>query len=213
MNELKVVPHPDPAKRMYKTKEDQMDERGRVLLNDKGEVLRPRGTDMFRYLVIGKPEALEAFKVGYAQYYREETEGEYAGQPFMNSQEMFDEPRNILFRFDGTPFIEEDMDDVERRQLLKKAAKFGKEVTSNMAQEITNDLMASLRTKRARRSSAISADDLVKREPATPAAPQATDPKVGNKLNDLDNEGGSTHDDDEPLIPETSGSNIEREGP
>jgi len=167
MGTLRVVPHPDKEKRMYLTKEDRMSENG---------TLRRKGTRMYRLLVKGTPEELDRFKTGMGQYYLEEGDGDYIGQPIMNTQEQITEPRAIHFTREGRPFIEEDQTLVNLQGALKKASRLGLGVVNHMEKGIADILLAGIQTPQVTSTGSSSRGDSA---PATP-----TQEKIGDVIDE-----------------------------
>jgi hypothetical protein len=51
---LRVIPHPVKSMRAYRTKKDKFVE---------GRLVRPKGTIMYRYLVMGTPDELRTYRL------------------------------------------------------------------------------------------------------------------------------------------------------
>lgn len=114
---LRIVPHPDPAQRVYRSKEKR---------NDAGVVVRKAGTFMFRYIVQGTEQELARFKVAYENYLVQDVEptvvdritGEtrenpYYGSLYMSSQMQYHTPRNLIITREGKVAIQEDQWDID----------------------------------------------------------------------------------------------------
>lgn len=145
---LRIVPHPDARQRMFKSGQKT---------NAQGVITRPAGTPMFRYVVEGGAQELAAFKVAAGKYLIQDenptitdpftgevTENPYFGFMYMNSQQQFFGPRNLLITRDGRVAIEDDPFEIRLQTTLKKASSFGKLVENHAAQNVANILFADL---------------------------------------------------------------------
>jgi hypothetical protein len=145
---LRIVPHPDARQRMFKSKQ---------VTNAQGLITRPAGTPMFRYVVEGGAQELAAFRVAAGQYLIQDenptitdpitgevTENPCFGFMYMNSQQQFFTPRNLIITRDGRVAIEDDPFEIRLQTTLKKASAFGKLVENQAAQHVANILFADL---------------------------------------------------------------------
>lgn len=138
---LRIVPHPDVDQRTFLTTEPRY--------NDKGVLVRPAGTRMFRHLVTGTPEELAKYKIARGEFYIEDTDptSEWFGTPLYNSQDMYERPMRLVFTRRGTVAIAADEETIRLEQSLKRAQKFGAGVTAHVEQMVAQMLMADLQRK------------------------------------------------------------------
>lgn len=181
MSTLRIKPHPEKNKREYRTVKDVLSEDGKT-------ITRPRGTVMYRGLVTGTPEELARFKAGYGEFYREESDGPYIGQPLMNTQSPLTESREILFRLDGSPFIEADKAVTAINQAMTTAKGMPDIIQNHIAKNLADMFTAGVNLGRRVES------DSSSREITT----DENQPPAQRNLNDVinENESGDKTDDE-----------------
>lgn len=135
---LRIVPHPDPEQRTYRTTKDRV--------NDLGVVTRKAGTIMHRYIVQGTPDELSRYKVARGIYYLEDSDpaSPQYGMPIFTSQELFLKPTKIIITRSGGVAIPEDEFDIRLMSMLKRASKFGQEAVRDTQKAIVDIMIADL---------------------------------------------------------------------
>ena len=176
---LRIIPHPDPAQRMFRSKE---------VRNEQGVVVRKAGTFMFRYVVQGTEQELAAFKVAAGQYLIQDdnptvknpitgevTENPYFGCLYMNSQTQFLSPRNLIITQKGTVAIQEDQWDIDILQKHKYFAdKLGAKAADTYAEKLIEAEVAE--QMRNRRRGTASAEPTVNQEQPVAEQTPVSDP-------------------------------------
>jgi hypothetical protein len=163
---MKLIPHPEVSKRTYRTTKA-------VFGGPGGAISRPVGTLMHRYLVIGTPEELEKYKTARGQYYLEEQEGAYVGQPIQNSREYYEGPMELVFTRGGegrAPGVAVSVSHlhVQLHGAIRTAEQFGSGVMEHVNKNVANILMQNI----------FGATQSATAIPTTAQAPQAPEPIV-----------------------------------
>lgn len=134
---IRIIPHPDKTKRVFKTKTDKK--------NDEGVVVRKSGTRMYRYLVVGSPEALKEYRLARGVYYREIDKGEYKGQPLWNDQRRFTKPMDLYITEDGLNVgVAEDDLKLAMLSKMQEAKEFGVEFEKAIASRLADIFVSEL---------------------------------------------------------------------
>lgn len=178
---LRIIPHPVKSQRVYRTKKDKFVD---------GRLVRPRGTIMYRYLVMGTPDELRSFRLVRGQYYIEAKDGDFAGTPIWSDQRRFNRPMDLVITADGANVIvAEDDFKLAIIDKMKQAKDFGSVMEAAIAQRLADvyvsDLMA-------------------------PIGPSTEAPKVAkNTSNDQDlDENDIPEEDDDDVLAENDPLNI-----
>jgi hypothetical protein len=165
---LRIVPHPDPSQRTYRTTKDRV--------NESGQITRKAGTIMHRYIVQGTPDELSRYKVARGIYYLEDTDpaSPQYGMPIFTSQEQFLQPKKIVITRSGGVAIPDDEFDIRLISTLKKASKFGTGVVRHAEGKIADILFADLMRQPV-------TTDTVNEQPA-PQQPVAESPRIDEEI-------------------------------
>lgn len=127
---LRIIPHPEKSMRVYRTKTDKIVE---------GVVVRKRGTIMYRYLVVGRPDEIRAFRLARGEYYREIDKGNYTGYPLWSDQRRFNKPMDLVIVADGSNVVVAE-DDLKLSIIdkMKQAKDFGPVMEMAIAQRLAD---------------------------------------------------------------------------
>lgn len=148
---LRIVPHPAEGMQSFITTEN--------VVNEQGIVVRPKGTRMFRYLVMGTAEELLRYKTARGKYYLQDTEptrldahgnevaNEYLGSVIYNSREQYLSSRALIFTRKGAVRVADDPFDIRLESTLKKAERFGAGVLRQAEAKVADILFAELEGK------------------------------------------------------------------
>lgn len=145
---LRIVPHPDPNRRTWKSAEKR---------NEQGVITRKAGTQMFTYLVQGTDEEIARFRLAKGRYlvqdtdktvldaYGREVTNPYYGSYIVNSQDEFTKPRGLVFtRATATKparvVVTDDPFEIRLSSFMRKASKFGAAVEQQAASKVTEAL-------------------------------------------------------------------------
>ena len=127
---LRIIPHPQKSMRVYRTKTDKIVE---------GKIVRPRGTIMYRYLVVGRPDEIRAYRLARGEYYREIDKGDYAGYPLWSDQKRFNKPMDLVIVADGSNVVvAEDDFKLAIIDKMKQAKDFGPAMEMAIAQRLAD---------------------------------------------------------------------------
>ena len=127
---LRIIPHPEKSMRVYRTKTDKIVE---------GKIVRPRGTIMYRYLVVGRPDEIRAFRLARGEYYREIDKGNYAGYPLWSDQRRFNKSMDLVIVADGSNVVvAEDDFKLAIIDKMKQAKDFGPAMEMAIAQRLAD---------------------------------------------------------------------------
>jgi hypothetical protein len=135
---IRIIPHPEKSKRVFKTKTAKLDQDGKVV--------RPAKTLMYRYLVVASsPEALRAYRLARGTFYREITEGDYKGTPLWNDQRRFTKPMELYITQDGTNVgVAEDDFKLAMLSKMQEAKQFGPEFEKAIASRLADIFVSDL---------------------------------------------------------------------
>jgi len=135
---LRIIPHPVKSMRVFRTKKDKFVE---------GRLVRPRGTIMYRYMVMGSPDELRAYRLARGDYYREFSEGDYKGMPLWTDQRRFNRPMDLVLTNEGTNVVvAEDDFKLAIIDKMKQAKDFGAVMEAAIAQRLADAYVSDLMT-------------------------------------------------------------------